>query len=88
MPSMSWVSGPDKQPELAIAVHASTEASGLTNHVTIAGGGAPTPASTVNPLTVSSTPAPFWDLRLGRTIGPPTPTARSTRRQAFAPPTR
>jgi hypothetical protein len=57
--------GPDLQPELAIAVQASSEASGLTNRVTIAGGGAPAPASTQDQVTVSSQPAPFgfaaWD---------------------------
>jgi hypothetical protein len=45
------------QPMVGISVEASGEASGLTNHVSISGGGASTPASTRDPVTVSSTPA-------------------------------
>jgi hypothetical protein len=49
--------GVSPQPPVGIAVEAAQEASGLVNHVSIAGGGAPAPASTENPVTVSSTPA-------------------------------
>lgn len=48
-------------PELAIGVRAPAGegALGEPNHVTIDGGGAPNAASTREPITVSSTPAPF-----------------------------
>jgi hypothetical protein len=45
------------QPMVGISVEASGEASGLTNHVSISGGGALTPAATSDPVTVSSAPA-------------------------------
>ena len=45
------------QPVLGIAVEASGEASGLANKVSISGGGAPSPASTEDQVTISSTPA-------------------------------
>lgn len=57
--------GPNLQPRVGIAVRAAGAASGLLNHVTIAGGGAPTPAATENPVTISSQTPPFsftgWD---------------------------
>jgi hypothetical protein len=58
--------GPNLDPQLAIGVNApSTEVSG-TNDVTIAGGGAPSTASTTDPITVSSKPPAFgfagWDV--------------------------
>jgi hypothetical protein len=46
--------GSNIQPPIGIVVSAGGEARGLVNHVTIAGGGAPTPASTQDPITVSS----------------------------------
>jgi hypothetical protein len=46
------------QPVVGIAVEAEAEASGLTNHVSIAGGAAAAPASTTDPITVSSQRAP------------------------------
>jgi hypothetical protein len=49
--------GANPQPAVGIAVEAAEEASGLVNHVSIAGGGAPAPASTENAMTVSATPA-------------------------------
>jgi hypothetical protein len=49
--------GANPQPPVGIAVEAAEEASGFVNHVSIAGGGAPAPASTENPITVSATPA-------------------------------
>jgi hypothetical protein len=64
-PTGDFASGPTLQPRIAIAVHASGEAAGLVNHVTIAGGGAHTPASAENPVTVSSERPRFgfvgWD---------------------------
>jgi hypothetical protein len=45
------------QPVLGITVEATGEASGLTNSVSISGGGAPSPASTDESVTISSTPA-------------------------------
>jgi hypothetical protein len=50
--------------ELGIAVEASATAeedavSPKLNHVTVAGGGAPMPASATDPITISSTPSPF-----------------------------
>jgi hypothetical protein len=57
--------GPFHDPEIAIAVQAGSAEGMASNHVTIAGGGAQTPASTEDPVTVSSTPATFgfsqWD---------------------------
>ena len=47
------------QPRVGIAVEAGAPASGLVNRVTIAGGGAPSPASTQNPVTISSSKPPF-----------------------------
>jgi hypothetical protein len=49
---------------LGIAVHVSAEAAEdagppKLNHVTVAGGGAPTPASATDPITISSMPSPF-----------------------------
>jgi hypothetical protein len=56
---------PNIQPRIGIAVRAGTEASGLSNDVTIAGGGAPNPASTTEPITISAKKPPFgfvgWD---------------------------
>jgi hypothetical protein len=53
------------QPRVGIAVRAGVAASGLVNRVTIAGGGALVPASTEDPVTVSSGTPPFgfvgWD---------------------------
>jgi hypothetical protein len=46
-------------PEIAIAVTAGSGEGTAVNRVTIAGGGAPTPASAEDPVTVSSQPAPF-----------------------------
>ncbi len=46
------------QPPIGIAVEAGVEASGLVNHVSIAGGGALEPAATEDPVTISSKPAP------------------------------
>jgi hypothetical protein len=67
--------GPNLQPELAIAVEASSEAAGLTNRVTIAGGGALGSASTENQITVSATHAPFgfagWDVWSSNADGTP-----------------
>jgi hypothetical protein len=59
--------GPNFVPQLAIAVRAlSGAAEDEQNQATIAGGGAPTPASTVEPVKVSSSPPPFgfagWDV--------------------------
>jgi hypothetical protein len=45
------------QPEVGIAVEAGGEASGLTNKVSIAGGGASESAGTTDPVTISSAPA-------------------------------
>ncbi len=45
------------QPVVGIAVEANTPAAGLTNHASIEGGGAPGPAATTNPVTVSAEPA-------------------------------
>jgi hypothetical protein len=56
---------PHNQPPVGIAVNAGAAASGLLNKVTIAGGGAPTAASTTNSITISSDKPPFgfvgWD---------------------------
>jgi hypothetical protein len=49
---------PNPQPAVGISVEADAEASGLTNHVSIAGGGALIPASTEDPVTISSKAAP------------------------------
>jgi hypothetical protein len=47
-------------PRIAIAVKVSPEASGtVVNRATVAGGGSPASASTTEPITISSTPAPF-----------------------------
>jgi uncharacterized repeat protein (TIGR01451 family) len=50
--------GPNLQPEIGIAINVAPGAKEgtETNHVTIAGGGAPVPASTADPVTISSTP--------------------------------
>jgi hypothetical protein len=48
--------GPSPQPIVGISVEASGEASGLTNSVSISGGGTPTAASTREPVTVSAAP--------------------------------
>jgi hypothetical protein len=48
---------PNTQPPIAISVEAGAEATGLTNHVTIAGGAAPVPASTHDLVTIGSKPA-------------------------------
>jgi hypothetical protein len=52
-------------PRVGILVDAGAESSGLVNHVTIAGGGAPTTASTQDPITISAASPPFgfagWD---------------------------
>jgi hypothetical protein len=57
--------GPNFQPELGIAVKTESREVTSTNHVTIAGGGAPTPASTTDQVRISSSPAEFgftsWD---------------------------
>jgi uncharacterized repeat protein (TIGR01451 family) len=58
--------GPNFTPQVGIEVKVAPGFSGTeANHVTIAGGGAPTPASTVDPITISSTPPGFafvgWD---------------------------
>jgi uncharacterized repeat protein (TIGR01451 family) len=57
--------GENLQPELGIAVRTESREVIGTNRVTIAGGGAPTPASTTSTVKVSSTPAEFgftgWD---------------------------
>jgi hypothetical protein len=45
------------QPVIGITVEATAEATGLTNHVAIAGGGAIEPAATTDPVTISSQPA-------------------------------
>jgi hypothetical protein len=59
------VGRPNLQPALGIAVRTESKETTGTNHVTIAGGGAPTPASTTDVVTVSSKPAQFgitgWD---------------------------
>jgi hypothetical protein len=47
----------DSEPAIGILVQATGEASGLTNHVSISGGGAREPAATEDPVTVSKTPA-------------------------------
>jgi hypothetical protein len=47
----------DVEPAIGILVEAGGEASGLTNHVSISGGGAREPAATEDPVTVSRTPA-------------------------------
>ena len=53
------------QPMVAIAVEAGGEASGLVNRASIAGGGALAPASTQDPIVISSKAPPFafegWD---------------------------
>jgi hypothetical protein len=46
------------QPVLGITVEATGEASGLANNVSISGGGAVSPASTQDPVTISPNPAP------------------------------
>jgi hypothetical protein len=53
-PTFDFAHGPHKQPKVVVNVQASGEAVGLVNHVTIVGGGAPTPASTRDTVTVSS----------------------------------
>jgi hypothetical protein len=56
---------PHPQPPVGIAVDVGAAASGLLNKVTISGGGAPTPAGTTTPITISSQKPPFgfvgWD---------------------------
>jgi uncharacterized repeat protein (TIGR01451 family) len=59
--------GPNHVPQIAIAVRALPGApEDEQNRATIAGGGAPTPASTVEPVKISSSPPPFgfagWDV--------------------------
>jgi hypothetical protein len=65
LPAGPAAEAPRRQPPIAISVEADKEVSGLTNHATIVGGGAPSVASAQNPITVSSSPAPFgfhgWD---------------------------
>ena len=54
------------QQPVGIAVDAAgSEASGLVNHVTIAGGRAPSPASTNDPITISSHKPPFGFVGFG-----------------------
>jgi uncharacterized repeat protein (TIGR01451 family) len=48
-----------EDPQIAIAVKATAIPGVLSNHVTVAGGGAPSAASATEPITVSETPAPF-----------------------------
>jgi len=64
---------PNIQPQIGIAVDAGSAASGLVNHVTIAGGGALTAASTEEPVTISSSTPPFgfvsWDTWLSNADG-------------------
>jgi hypothetical protein len=64
-PTTDHPQGSNVQPQVAIVVEAGGAASGLSNHVTIAGGGAPAPASAEDPITVSSETPPFgfvsWD---------------------------
>jgi hypothetical protein len=56
---------PGKQTPIGILVEAGGAASGLVNHATISGGGAPTSASTSTPITISTEKPPFgfvgWD---------------------------
>src|SRR6202040_3669334 len=68
---------PTSQPnlfQLAVLVHADPGVSGtVLNRVTVAGGGAPTPASTTEPITVSSSPAGWgfggWDVAFANADG-------------------
>ena len=48
--------GNDPDPPIGISVEAGGDATGLNNRVSIAGGGAPTPASTHDPVTVGPVP--------------------------------
>jgi hypothetical protein len=61
----SGATGANKLPIIGISVDVPNEAGELANHATVAGGGAPTPASTENPVVLSRAPVPFgfvgWD---------------------------
>jgi hypothetical protein len=61
LPTFTFAQGPNVQPMLGISVNvqAGIQEGSQTNHVTIAGGGAPTAASTQDPVTISSSPPPF-----------------------------
>src|SRR6266850_931620 len=52
------VEGPIRQPAIGILVEAGSATSGLVNRATISGGGAPSSASTTNPVTISSAKPP------------------------------
>ncbi len=58
--------GANPIPQVAIDVKLPADEAAESNHVTIAGGGAPTPASTSDPITITSKAAPFgfagWDV--------------------------
>jgi len=58
--------GTNPIPQVAVRVKLPGGETALTNHVVIVGGGAPTPASTSDPVTVTNIPAPFgfegWDV--------------------------
>jgi hypothetical protein len=58
-PTFDFAAGPHKQPKVVVNVQASGEAVGLVNHATIVGGGAPTPASTRDTVTVSGAKPKF-----------------------------
>jgi hypothetical protein len=51
--------GPNLEPRVGIVVEAGPEAANLVNHVTITGGGAPTPAETTDAVTVRDGNPPF-----------------------------
>jgi hypothetical protein len=54
------LSGELVDPRISIAVKVAPGVSGtVLNHLTVTGGGAPTPAGTTDPITISETPAPF-----------------------------
>ena len=55
--SSSLAENYNPQPAVGITVEAGAQASGLTNRVAIAGGGALEPAATTDPVTISSNPA-------------------------------
>jgi hypothetical protein len=61
LPTFTATEGPNIQPIIAIAVNARPGAKegAETNHVTIAGGEAPTSASTEDPITINSSSPPF-----------------------------
>jgi hypothetical protein len=65
--------GPNFEPIIGILVQAGGEQSAQANHVTVAGGEAPSPASTQDPITISKKTPPFgfvgWDAWLSNADG-------------------